>query len=360
LLGLSTVTASAFAQSSVTLYGLIENGLTYSTNQEGGHSFQTASGVGSGSRWGFKGSEDLGSGMKAIFTLENGFDGFSGALGQGGREFGRQAFVGVSTPWGTLTTGRQYDPVVDYLQVFTSNGAWGGQYFSHANDVDNTDNGFRLDNSVKFASENYGGLKFGGVYSFGNVAGHLGRQSAWGGGANYNVGPLGLALVYESIDHPGTAISGYQSGGGYTNAIYGTALANASKQDIGGAGLAYSIGAAKILASYTRTTFKNGDAGADIKFDNYELAAAYFVLTSVQVSGGYVFTNAKDDATNAKPKYHQFNLMADYFVSKRTDVEAQAVYQIAAGSAEQAQIAGLDPSSNKHQLALRLALRHAF
>ncbi|KAK43517.1 porin [Caballeronia jiangsuensis] len=357
---LSLASVEASAQSAVTLYGLVENGITYSTNQLGGHAVQAASGVGSGSRWGLKGSEDLGSDLKAIFTLENGFDGFTGALGQGGREFGRQAFVGIATPLGSLTAGRQYDPVVDYLQPYTSNGLWGGQYFSRGNDVDNTDNGFRLDNSIKFASANYNGFTFGGVYSFGNVAGHIGRRAAWGFGANYVIGPLGLAAAYESIDSPGVAVSGYQSGGNYVNAIYGNALANASKQQIGGAGVTYTVGAAKFLASFTRTIFKNGDLSGTVWFNNYEVGAGYYITPSFQVSGGYIFTDSKDDTTSLKPRYHQFNLMGDYFVSKRTDVEAQAVYQIAAGDATQAQLAGLNPSSNKRQLAVRLALRHAF
>lgn len=68
----------AMAQSSVTLYGIIDNGVTYATNQGGAHTWQAVSGVVAGSRWGFTGAEDLGGGMKAIFTLENGFDGFSG------------------------------------------------------------------------------------------------------------------------------------------------------------------------------------------------------------------------------------------------------------------------------------------
>ena len=69
-----------FAQSSVTLYGVIDEGLNYTNNVGTGHVYEMASGYAQGSRWGLKGSEDLGGGMKAIFQLENGFDVNSGRL----------------------------------------------------------------------------------------------------------------------------------------------------------------------------------------------------------------------------------------------------------------------------------------
>jgi outer membrane protein OmpU len=93
--------SNAYAQSSVTLYGLLDNGLTYSSNQ-GGHSrLFMQDGIESADRLGFQGAEDLGSGQKAIFRLENGFTASNGALGQGGLMFGRQAYVGLSgNSWG--------------------------------------------------------------------------------------------------------------------------------------------------------------------------------------------------------------------------------------------------------------------
>src|SRR5471032_3461610 len=117
-LALTLAGIQAHAQNSVTLYGIIDTGFTYTHNSGGSASqFGLSSGNESGSRWGLKGSEDLGGGLKTIFQLENGFNSTTGKLGQGGREFGRQAFAGLSgTNWGTVTLGRQYDPVADLVQ----------------------------------------------------------------------------------------------------------------------------------------------------------------------------------------------------------------------------------------------------
>src|SRR5579875_4171315 len=87
---------AAHAQSSVTLYGLIDAGITYTNNQNGHSNWKASSGSVNGSRWGLRGAEDLGGGLKAIFTLENGFNIMNGTNGQGGAEFGRQAYVGIS------------------------------------------------------------------------------------------------------------------------------------------------------------------------------------------------------------------------------------------------------------------------
>jgi GBP family porin len=99
LAALSTFAGMAHAQSTVTLYGIADAGILYTNNvgtsAKHGALWQVASGNESGSRWGLTGAEDLGGGLKAIFKLENGFNVNNGTLGQGGREFGRQAYVGL-------------------------------------------------------------------------------------------------------------------------------------------------------------------------------------------------------------------------------------------------------------------------
>jgi predicted porin len=137
-IGLSSTT---FAQSGVTLYGIIDPDVVFVSNAQIGkvggvllsarqYSMQDgATSAYFGSRFGLKGAEDLGGGTSAIFTLENGFNAANGALGQGGLLFGRQAFVGLSNrSLGAITAGRQYSSVVDYLGPFTSVNRWGGAF----------------------------------------------------------------------------------------------------------------------------------------------------------------------------------------------------------------------------------------
>ena len=106
----------AHAQSSVTLYGIIDEAIRFDNHQttSGGKLFTMGSGGElSGSRWGLQGTEDLGGGLKAIFQLENGFTPNTGVTQQSTpsgavRLFGRTAMVGLVSPFGTVTLGRQY------------------------------------------------------------------------------------------------------------------------------------------------------------------------------------------------------------------------------------------------------------
>src|ERR1700722_18398714 len=110
---LAACTTAAHAQSSVTLYGILDNVVSYTSNvrvgtNEGSSNVALSNAMMQGNRWGLKGAEDLGGGLKALFVLEDGFTLSNGKLGQGGREFGRGAYVGLSSnSLGTVTLGRQ-------------------------------------------------------------------------------------------------------------------------------------------------------------------------------------------------------------------------------------------------------------
>jgi predicted porin len=203
-LALLSVAGAAQAQNSVTLYGVIDTGISYvsKANEAGDHRWGTQNGNLSGSRWGLKGQEDLGGGLKAIFQLENGFDPSTGTLNQGGRLFGRQAYVGLTgNQWGTVTMGRQYDPSVDMVQPLTGDNYWGAA-FSTPGDIDNYDNDLRVSNSVKYVSPTFGGFQFEGIYGFSNLAGTTGQGHTWGGAASYNNGPFAFAASYLYANNP--------------------------------------------------------------------------------------------------------------------------------------------------------------
>jgi predicted porin len=170
--GLASVAACAsgasHAQSSVTLYGIIDTGVEYVTNigakgSSGVHVPTLTASL--PSLWGIRGKEDLGGGLNAVFVLESGFAPGQGSLNQGGRLFGRQAYVGLSGRWGTLTLGRQYS------QIFwaTLTGDTLAPNIYAAADLDPYLTQPRVDNSIvyNFTSS---GLTVAAMYSFGRDA----------------------------------------------------------------------------------------------------------------------------------------------------------------------------------------------
>ncbi|HEY1609997.1 MAG TPA: porin, partial [Paraburkholderia sp.] len=197
-LALLATAGAAQAQSSVTLYGAIDDGIQYVSNNHGSSQFGLGDSTTIASRWGLKGSEDLGGGLKAIFQLENGFDINNGTMYQSGALFGRQAFVGLaSQQYGTFTLGRQYDAVTDMVQPLTGD-AW-AYVFATPGDVDNNDNSARFNNSVKYVSTTFSGLQLEGTYSLGGVAGATGAGQSWSAAATYGIGQLSLAGGYLNM-----------------------------------------------------------------------------------------------------------------------------------------------------------------
>ncbi|MGH8782749.1 porin [Paraburkholderia sp.] len=378
LTALGAFAGVAHAQSSVTLYGIIDEGFNINTNAGGKHLYNLSSGVLQGSRWGLRGTEDLGGGLKAIFVLENGFDVNTGKLGQGGLMFGRQAYVGLSSPFGTVTAGRQYDSVVDYVGPLEVGDQWGGYIAAHPGDLDNFNNAYRVNNAVKFTSANYGGLTFGGLYSFGGTAGDFSRNQTFSVGAGYSNGPLVLGVGYLNARTPSSASGLFGNNttsttpAAVTSPVY-AGYASAHTYQVIGAGGAYTFGAATIGATYSNIKFMNFTSGAfanqTATFNNGELNFKYQLTPALVLGAAYDYTKGSSISGGSAAKYHQGSLGADYFLSKRTDVYVIGVFQHASGDTltssgqviqADAAINGLTASSNKNQLAARVGIRHKF
>lgn len=209
----------------VELYGVIDTGLQYqdlsydvgdlsksgiSVDDES--SFKMSSGVNSGSRFGLKGGEDLGNGLKVGFVLENGFTSDDGALNNGGRLFGREAQLNVSGAYGTLAFGRMGNLV-------SGNGSFGiagnlspfgtswGDYSAAVNNVMTTFD--RFDNTVTYKSPEFAGVTVYAQYSFGtdaknNYEGVEGKSSIdryAAIGATYANGPLSLVAIVDQVNY---------------------------------------------------------------------------------------------------------------------------------------------------------------
>ncbi|WP_233872813.1 porin [Paraburkholderia adhaesiva] len=338
--------ASAHAQSSVTLYGLIDAGIAYTNNVAGSGRVALQSGNISGSRFGLRGGEDLGGGLKAIFVLENGFDVANGGLKQNNRMFGRQAFVGLSSnQFGTVTLGRQYDTTVDFVTPLSAtSGTFGDSGFAHPYDNDNLQHTVRFNNAVKFTSQNYNGFKFGGMYAFSNST-EFAVSRAYSAAASYNFGPLNIAAGYLQSNG-----SGLKVGANYANTTGAVDQAEVKSTANGGnltsdvqrsiaAGVNYAFGPAVVGFVYSHAQYQGTSAfglnNGSARFDNYEVNGMYNFTTALKAGISYTYTDAHlNGATTfgADPKWNQVNAIARYSLSKRTEVYAEAMYQHATGS----------------------------
>ncbi|MBN3724536.1 porin [Burkholderia sp. Ac-20379] len=391
----------AMAQSSVTLYGIVDAGLNYVSNAQTAHTsaglkggsqwamMEGAAGGIQGSRWGLKGVEELGGGYRAVFLLENGFFVNNGTAAQGGALFGRQAWVGLATPYGRVTLGRQYDEVVDFYAPLLAAPQWGGYMVEHPGDLDNASNTRRANNSIKYTSPTLSGFKFGALYSFGGTPGAFGNNSIWSAGMGYAYGPLNLGAGYLRARNPNTSFFGNNpnsgaattnnlgSAGSATSAESGPIFAGfasaQSLQIIGVAG-SWAFGKANVGLGYSNTQFQNLGSlsgpnpfrySGTATFHNIEVNGRYSFTPSL--SGGIAFDYTVGGGTHQKSnaKYELTSLGLDYALSARTDVYSLLVYEHASGTDSLNQpavatITGMTPSATSSQVAVRIGVRHKF
>ncbi|TPA25639.1 porin [Burkholderia pseudomallei] len=374
-LALLGAAGAAQAQSSVTLYGVIDTSITYVHGNDGkaNNAWLMGSGNLQGSRWGLKGTEDLGAGLKAIFQLENGFNSNDGTLGQGKRMFGRQAFVGLQhDQYGTLTLGRQYDPLVDLVQPVTADNYF-GSLFATPGDVDNNDNSLRVNNTVKYTSPVFAGFQFEALYGFSGIAGSPGQGQTWSAAAAYNNGPIGVAAGHFYTSNPSPTAGSRSTWSGSSDAIFDGAINSGytSAKSIGIAQVAgqYVFGPVTVGLGYSNAQYKpDGFSGfsSTEKYNTGRGFVTYQATPALLLGLGYAYTKASGD-TDAK--YHQVSIGADYALSKRTDVYLAGAYQHASGTQRvdatttqtaQASIGSYGVNGTKSQEMVALGLRHKF
>ncbi|VWC76466.1 outer membrane porin OpcP [Burkholderia lata] len=386
VLGICSVCAPAtWAQSSATLYGIVDTGFTFNSNAGGARQYAMTSGNMSGNRWGLKGNEELGGGMSAIYTIEGGFSGATGAIGQNGTLFGRQVFVGLSSKSGTLTFGRQYSTASDFVGGFESGLVWaagGAGYGAHPADVDNLDSFNRVNNAVKFQSVDYNGLSFGGMYSFGGKAGSIAQNQIWAVAASYAHGPFKAAAGYLSARSPNYSLWGDKTNDSLTGSNMKSPViagyATAAAQDVFAAGGSYALGPATLSFVYSNTRFlglggvavagmtssQNAYSGVAV-FNSYEGNVKYDVTPTLSLGASYAYTRNSGNNGSEGASYNQVNLGADYLLSKRTDLYALVVYQKVSGvdstgNKAVAAIAGATQSNNDRQTVALVGIRHKF
>jgi len=365
LLGVGVFDTNAYAQSSVTLYGLLDAGVSYIHNARGNNSFQFADGVYTGNRWGMLGKEDLGGGLKAVFRLESGFTLGTGVALGGGAMFSRQAYAGLSDDrLGTLTAGLQYDFINDYVANWNVSGDVTG-YGSHQGDYDRmgTD---RLPNAIKYVSPTIDGFQFGGMYSFSNVAGDSYDGSGWSAGGHYGNGPFAMGLAYTRLN--GTTTDPFAKIGvshflGVTTATVNPATGAVSDPFassgfkltyIGSLVLGghYQLGPANLVANVTHTTFSANGVSSSMWVG--EAGTIYNLTPAWQVVGGYQYTYFEG------AHWHQFAAGLHYNLSKSTFIYGGFDYLLASSGVDAVIGGHFAPSSGRTQSDARIAILHKF
>jgi predicted porin len=385
--------ASAWAQSSVTLYGTVDAGITYTSNQQftrsdgsvaSGHAWALTGGNLVPSRYGLLGVEDLGGGLTARFMLENSFYTSSGNFVQSGALFNRQAWVGLAHErFGTLSLGRQYDSYSDFLGPYVSSNSWATLYGSHIGDVDNLNEAFNFNNAVKYTSPDWNGFSVGGTYSLGGIAGDFAQRRGYAIAATYARAPFSISAGYLDLHNPLDAALGGSSGyiGDFAcsnaSALY-CRLQDAQALKAYGAGASYAIGPATVALTYTHSRLEHSQYFADaanpqgrtLAFDIGEVNLTYSATPFLQFGLAYIYNVAKVDG-GSSTRFHQVNLGANYALSKRTALYGVAIVQKATGAglgvdpatgaaANYAQIPNLPNSNSDRQLSVTLGIRHNF
>ncbi|MBN3852078.1 porin [Paraburkholderia sp. Ac-20340] len=358
---------ASHAQSSVTLYGIIDAGVTWVNNAGGSHQVKFDDGISYANRFGLKGTEDLGGGLKAVFELESGFHLGNGQLANGGSLFGRAAYVGLQSDWGTLTLGNQIDMTQEFVYLFNIT-AWASGYAINQGDFDRM-NGDHLPNSIKFMSNTYGGFQFGGMYSFSNTPGDFHTGSAWSVGAQYQHGDFAMGTAYTQLNNPSGiyafdpyAMIGVRSffgrptvsvdASGAVADLYSSDSFPVDKQGTFGIGASYAIGAVTLSGDFTYTQIKAfGDSEHMLVAEG---GANWQVTPAFSAIGGYQYTHFDGHHWN------QISAGLHYLLSKNTDVYLSGDWLKASQGVDAVIGYSFTPSSTTTQADVRIGMRHSF
>jgi predicted porin len=365
-------TANSMAQSSTTLYGVVDDSFSFTNNQTGAHNYQMVNGGRGSSKWGFRTVEDLGGGLNAVAVLENGFDINTGKFGNGGRLFGRQSYVALNGPFGSIRLGRQYDLIADSLMPLASSLQFGGVLTTRAGDVDNVWGDYSVSNTIKYYTPVFAGFKFGALLSLGGVAGNFSQGRGEGLSLTYTGGPVTAAAALLRLNNPATSLYDATAtpvaGTTFTNPITNPTFSgyvSAHTLQIAGGGANVSVGNAVFGVLYTNTRFEDvvptssTPFSGTATFNSIEANATYRITPAVMVGAAYNYTKAES------AKYSQVNLGAEYDLSKRTVLYTIAAWEHAIGTDSTgkpavAALAFVTPSSTDNQVVVRVGIRHSF
>jgi predicted porin len=344
---LSGFAGAASAQSSVTLYGILDGGLRYSSvslsNGAGYTNFGGAYGVQSGNRFGMRGVESLGNGNNAVFQIESGFTLGNGAPADAGRIFNRASWVGLqNNAWGDARLGRMTNLTSDWMVVGIDPFAAGfnqlnmGHAFTSGNTV-------RMDNVLMYRSPVMSGVQAGLGYSFASGLTSNGQTTGYNfssanntraitAGLKYGNGPFYAAATYEKVyaadgsAQNGQSVNNWNIGGSYDLKVVKLAAGYGQTRDGFWSGSGAGGTGATIVTNPTGSGTNALTFAPSVGYNSYIVAATVPVNATSRVLLSWTMiapnTNMKD-AYNAQNQ-SSFNLGYTYDFTKRTNLYAYA------------------------------------
>jgi len=315
---------AAFAQTNVTIYGSVDMGYAYrydNINSRSNTQSAIDGGQAQGNRLGFKGVEDLGNGLKAVFLVEQGLgvDASSDASSAAGTNksisFTRQAYVGLTGGFGTAIAGRLYTPHFSFVSAIDPFAAgtvgqyknvYGGGLFDPT----------RVDNAVAYVSPSWGGFTITGAYS--NNA--IGQEAATGI-VNNGINATAVSSVGNAQNNTVYALLARYTAGPVDAGLnlhriaMGSTVTTKSYDNVTLAGT-YDFKVVKLHALYSYNIKDEATGGSDVRIENW-MAGVTVPVGKFDIKGSYMFSDGNNAAGgNAQ----QIALGANYNLSKRTDL----------------------------------------
>lgn len=343
------VANSAFAQRSVTLYGSLDEAIGYVSNQKGGHTWTM--GASAVPEWlGLRGIEDLGGGLAAVFNLEDGFASATGMNLVPNTAFGRKAYVGLSSPYGTVTMGRQLDLTNESLMPLSNGFLQYNYQMYHPGNLDDIGT-TSVNNAVKYISPTYSGVTVLAMYGLNDATTQPSRYV--GAAVNYDNGPLKLTSLYSALHDRSVDLA---SKLGYTNflgqRLIGGAVFNARSMEITGVAGFYQLSQSWTMhALYTHIGIDTDSTSG--RMNNAEAGVEYHTSPFNMITLGYDYSSLGSN------HYHQTGTGDVYFLSKSTLLFGTIAYQHASSGVSGA-MALLVPSSTQSQLVMHVGVQHFF
>jgi predicted porin len=353
---IGTLAAPALAQSNVTVYGILDTGIVHTTNANaaGDSITKMPSLTGSvPSRLGFRGVEDLGGGLQAVFVLENGLGVDTGTAGQGGRLFGRQAYVGLKGAWGTLSLGRQVN--MTFLSAVKSDVIGPGLFSTSS--IDPYIPNARSDNAIGYLGT-FSNVTVGATYSFGRDASAAGGPSATNcpgevaGNAKacrqvtallgYDNNAFGVTATYDIMYGNTGAAAGLTTSDSHDRRATLNAYAMAGATRIGGGVMARK----KVAATSVN----------DLESNLYYFGASHPLTPALTLDGQVARHDVKHSGNDSTLVVARLT----YWLSKRTAVYSSVGHMSNHGTAALALDAGGTVGAGMGQSGIMAGLRHAF